>query len=77
LERFERDGVDSSQVAILPDQTTGVAFIAYFTGGSRKFIYHWRHAAAASSALNTSTRNTSSRPLAALNGLQSGSLAER
>jgi sugar/nucleoside kinase (ribokinase family) len=38
--------VDSSQVAILPDQTTGVAFIAYFTGGSRKFIYHWRHAAA-------------------------------
>jgi tagatose kinase len=46
LERFERDGVDVSQVAILPDQTTGVAFIAYFTGGSRKFIYHWRHAAA-------------------------------
>jgi tagatose kinase len=46
LERFEHDGVDSSQVAILPDQTTGVAFIAYFTGGSRKFIYHWRYAAA-------------------------------
>lgn len=46
LERFQRDGVDVSQVAILPDQTTGVAFIAYFTGGSRKFIYHWRHAAA-------------------------------
>ena len=46
LERFERDGVDGSQVAILPDQTTGVAFVAYFTGGSRKFIFHWRHAAA-------------------------------
>jgi sugar/nucleoside kinase (ribokinase family) len=46
LERFERDGVDVSQVAVLPDQTTGVAFIAYFTGGGRKFIYHWRHAAA-------------------------------
>jgi sugar/nucleoside kinase (ribokinase family) len=46
LERFERDGVDVSEVAILLDQTTGVAFIAYFTGGSRKFIYHWRHAAA-------------------------------
>jgi sugar/nucleoside kinase (ribokinase family) len=46
LERFERDGVDTSQIAILPDQTTGAAFIAYFTGGSRKFIYHWRHAAA-------------------------------
>jgi sugar/nucleoside kinase (ribokinase family) len=46
LERFERDGVDTSRVAILPGQTTGAAFIAYFTGGSRKFIYHWRHAAA-------------------------------
>ncbi len=46
LDRFERDGVDTSQVAVLPGQTTGVAFIAYFTGGSRKFIYHWRHAAA-------------------------------
>jgi tagatose kinase len=46
LERFARDGVDSSQVAILPDQTTGVAFVAYFSGGGRKFIYHWRHAAA-------------------------------
>jgi sugar/nucleoside kinase (ribokinase family) len=46
LDRFERDGVDASQVAVLPDQTTGVAFIAYFSGGGRKFIYHWRHAAA-------------------------------
>ena len=46
LERFARDGVESSQVAILPDQTTGVAFVAYFSGGGRKFIYHWRHAAA-------------------------------
>ncbi len=46
LERFQADGVDTSQIAVLPDQTTGVAFVAYFTGGSRKFIYHWRHAAA-------------------------------
>ncbi len=46
LERFKGDGVDISQVAILRDQTTGVAFVAYFSGGSRKFIYHWRHAAA-------------------------------
>ena len=46
LERFQRDEVDTSQVAILPGQTTGVAFVAYFSGGSRKFIYHWRHAAA-------------------------------
>lgn len=46
LERFVRDGVDCSAVQILPGQSTGVAFVAYFTGGSRKFIFHWRHAAA-------------------------------
>lgn len=46
LERFAADGVDASQVVTLPDRTTGVAFVAYFSGGGRKFIYHWRHAAA-------------------------------
>jgi sugar/nucleoside kinase (ribokinase family) len=46
LQRFARDGVDASAVQVLAGQTTGVAFVAYFTGGSRKFIYHWRYAAA-------------------------------
>ena len=46
LDRFERDGVDASQVQALEGHTTGVAFVAYFSGGSRKFLYHWRHAAA-------------------------------
>lgn len=46
LDRFARDGVDSSCVQILPDHSTGVAFVAYFKDGSRKFLYHWRHAAA-------------------------------
>lgn len=46
LDRFARDGVDSSCVEVLPGHTTGVAFVAYFKDGSRKFIYHWRHAAA-------------------------------
>ena len=46
LARFERDGVDTSCVQILPDHTTGVAFVAYFGDGSRRFLYHWRHAAA-------------------------------
>jgi sugar/nucleoside kinase (ribokinase family) len=46
LDRFSRDGVDGSQVQVLEGHTTGAAFVAYFTGGSRKFIYHWRHAAA-------------------------------
>jgi sugar/nucleoside kinase (ribokinase family) len=46
LDRFTRDGVDFSSSQILPNHTTGVAFVAYFSDGSRKFIYHWRHAAA-------------------------------
>ncbi len=46
LDRFQRDGVDSSGIHILPGYTTGVAFVAYFSGGSRKFIFHWRNAAA-------------------------------
>jgi sugar/nucleoside kinase (ribokinase family) len=46
LDRFARDGVDASQSHTLEGETTGVAFVAYFTGGSRRFIYHWRHAAA-------------------------------
>ena len=46
LERFARDGVDASCVKVLPDHTTGVAFVAYFRDGSRKFLFHWRHAAA-------------------------------
>ena len=46
LDRFARDGVDASAVQVLPDYATGVAFVAYFTDGSRKFLYHWRQAAA-------------------------------
>jgi sugar/nucleoside kinase (ribokinase family) len=46
LDRFARDGVDASHVRVLGDRTTGVAFVAYFGDGSRKFIFHWRHAAA-------------------------------
>jgi len=46
LDRFARDGVDFSCGRILAEHTTGVAFVAYFKGGSRKFIFHWRHAAA-------------------------------
>ncbi len=46
LQRFARDGVDATGVQVLPDYTTGVAFVAYFGDGSRKFLYHWRHAAA-------------------------------
>lgn len=46
LERLGRDGVDVSCVKVLPDHSTGVAFVAYFRDGRRKFLFHWRHAAA-------------------------------
>jgi tagatose kinase len=46
LDRFAADGVDFTCGRVLPEHTTGVAFVAYFGDGSRKFIYHWRHAAA-------------------------------
>ena len=46
LDRLIGNGVDFSCGRILRDHTTGVAFVAYFGDGSRKFIFHWRHAAA-------------------------------
>jgi sugar/nucleoside kinase (ribokinase family) len=46
LERFARDGVDCSGIKVLTDHSTGVAFVAYFRDGSRRFLFHWRHAAA-------------------------------
>ncbi len=46
LRRLKEDGVDIGGVKILPDFTTGVAFVTYFRDGSRKFIYHISQAAA-------------------------------
>jgi len=40
IRRFKEDGVDTSCIKILDDYTTGVAFVTYFSDGSRKFIYH-------------------------------------
>jgi sugar/nucleoside kinase (ribokinase family) len=52
LGRLEADGVDVSMVRVLPDETTGVAFVAYFGDGSRKFIYHWSKSAAGNLSLD-------------------------
>ncbi|MEM0223912.1 MAG: sugar kinase [Thermofilum sp.] len=46
LDRLRADGVDVSRVKVLDDHTTGVAFVTYFSSGSRQFIYHIKHAAA-------------------------------
>ena len=46
LRRLALDGVDCSQVRVLPQHSTGVAFNARFSDGGRRFLFHWRHAAA-------------------------------
>lgn len=41
LNRFARDGVNVDYVSVIPNKTTGVAFVTYFDDGSRRFLYHW------------------------------------
>ena len=44
-ERLKQDGVDISHIIETGENTTGVAFVTYFRDGSRKFIFHFTHAA--------------------------------
>jgi len=44
--RLKEDGVEVSQVKRREGHTTGCAFVAYRSDGSRKFIFHLRHSAA-------------------------------
>jgi sugar/nucleoside kinase (ribokinase family) len=46
LERLGKDGVDTSMVKEIGELSTGVAFVAYSSDGSRKFIYHMGNSAA-------------------------------
>ena len=43
--RLKEDGVDISHIIETPDNVTGAAFVTYFSDGSRKFIFHFTHAA--------------------------------
>lgn len=45
IDQLQADGVDTRGVHVLPDYTTGVAFVAYNTDGTRDFVFHARHAA--------------------------------
>ncbi len=45
-DRLAQDGADVSMIKTKEDFTTGTAFVTYFADGSRKFIYHFTHAAA-------------------------------
>jgi len=46
LDRLAADGIDVTYCPRLPDRATGVAFVTYFSDGSRRFLYHIAHAAA-------------------------------
>lgn len=45
LNRLRNDGVDVSHVKVLRNYLTGIAFVSYFSNGSRKFIFHLKHSA--------------------------------
>lgn len=45
LNRLKNDGVDVNHIKILRNYLTGIAFISYFSDGSRKFIFHLKHSA--------------------------------
>jgi len=52
INRLKNDGVDTSYIRRLKDYTTGVAFVTYFSDGSRKFIYHLPRAASGQISLD-------------------------
>ena len=43
--RLKEDGVDTTYVQSLDNYTTGVAFVTYYSDGTRQFIYHIPQAA--------------------------------
>ena len=43
--RLENDGVDISYIKETSENSTGTAFVTYLSDGSRKFIFHFTHAA--------------------------------
>jgi len=44
-ERLRKDGVDISHIIETAENATGTAFVTYFSDGSRKYIFHFSHAA--------------------------------
>jgi tagatose kinase len=46
-DRLLADGIDCTALASHPDRLTAIAFVAYRSDGSRTFVFHLAHAAAA------------------------------
>jgi sugar/nucleoside kinase (ribokinase family) len=47
IDRLAADGVDTGSIRRAPGWTTGIAFVAYRSDGSRKFVFHLAQSAAA------------------------------
>jgi len=45
VERLERDGVDTSAIAVDPEAATGSAFVRYREDGARDFVFNIKHSA--------------------------------
>jgi len=41
IDRLQKSGVDCSQITEYEDGSTGVAFVTYFSDGSRRFLFHF------------------------------------
>jgi len=46
LQRLGSEGVDTTGIQVMPDRTTGIAFVAYESDGTREFVFHLRYSAA-------------------------------
>jgi sugar/nucleoside kinase (ribokinase family) len=47
VERLRVDGIDCAALRTVADRLTGIAFVAYRSDGSRSFVFHLPHSAAA------------------------------
>jgi sugar/nucleoside kinase (ribokinase family) len=46
VDKLKNDGVDVSHIRMVDHKTTAVTFVAYFSDGSRRFLYHVTESAA-------------------------------
>lgn len=61
VERLERDGVDVSAIAVLPDMPTGSAFVRYRPDGARDFVFNISKSASGGTSMTEAARDLISR----------------
>lgn len=61
IDRLERDGVDVSAIAVLPDLPTGSAFVRYRPDGARDFVFNIGKSASGATAMTGQARDLIAR----------------